>query len=44
MPVYKYTACGKEQLHSLKEIRKLTPTAMAHAFEAANIPPPPGVL
>ena len=44
MPVYKCTACGREQLHSLNEIRKLTPAAMAHAFEAANIPPPPGIL
>lgn len=44
MPVYKCSACGKEQLHSLKEVRKLTPTAMAHAFEAADIPPPPGVI
>jgi len=35
---------AKEQLHSLKEVRKLTPTAMAHAFEAADIPPPPGVI
>ncbi len=44
MPVYKCSACGKEQLHSLKEVRKLTPTAMAHAFEAADIPPPPGII
>ena len=44
MPVYKCSACGKEQLHSLKEVRKLTPAAMAHAFEAANIPPPPGAI
>lgn len=44
MPVYKCSACGKEQLHSLKEVRKLTPAAMAHAFEAADIPPPPGVI
>ena len=44
MPVYNCSACGKEQLHSLKEVRKLTPAAMAHAFEAANIPPPPGVI
>lgn len=44
MPVYKCSACGKEQLHSLKEVRKLTPAAMAHAFEAADIPPPPGVF
>ena len=44
MPVYKCSACGKEQLHSLKEVRKLTPAAMAHAFEAADIPPPPGAI
>ncbi len=44
MPVYKCSACGKEQLHSLKEVRRLTPTAMAHAFEAAKIPPPPGAF
>ena len=44
MPVYKCMACGKEQLHSLKEVRKLTPAAMAHAFEAADIPPPPGAI
>ena len=44
MPVYKCSACGKEQLHSLREVRKLTPKAMAHAFQDANIPPPPGVL
>jgi len=44
MPVYKCSACGKEQLHSLKEVRRLTPAAMAHAFEAANIPPPPGAI
>jgi len=44
MPVYKCSACGKEQLHSLKEVRKLTPAAMAHAFEAANIPPPQGTI
>ncbi len=44
MPVYKCSACGKEQLHSLKEVRRLTPAAMAHAFEAADIPPPPGII
>ena len=44
MPVYKCSACGKEQLHSLREVRKLTPAAMAHAFEAARIPPPPGAI
>ena len=44
MPVYKCSACGKEQMHSLREVRRLTPAAMAHAFEDAKIPPPPGVL
>ncbi|MDH3386441.1 MAG: hypothetical protein OEN02_00935 [Gammaproteobacteria bacterium] len=44
MPVYRCSACGKEQLHSQKEIRKLTPAALAHAFEAADIPPPPGAI
>ncbi|MCP4877129.1 MAG: hypothetical protein GY896_16855 [Gammaproteobacteria bacterium] len=44
MPVYKCSTCDKEQLHSLKEVRRLTPAAMAHAFEAANIPPPPGAI
>ena len=37
MPVYKCGACDKEQLHSLKEVRKLTPAALAHAFRAAGI-------
>ncbi|MDH3218883.1 MAG: hypothetical protein OEO19_05040 [Gammaproteobacteria bacterium] len=44
MPVYRCSACAKEQLHSQKEIRKLTPAALAHAFEAADIPPPPGAI
>lgn len=39
MPVYRCSGCGREQLHSLKEIRKLTPEALAHAFQAADIPP-----
>lgn len=39
MPVYRCTGCGKEQLHSLKEIRKHTPAALAHAFKSADIPP-----
>ena len=37
MPVYRCSGCGKEQLHSLKEVRKLTPAALAHAFRAAGI-------
>jgi hypothetical protein len=44
MPVYKCTACAREQLHSLDEVRKLTPKALAQAFDAADIPPPPGQL
>lgn len=37
MPVYRCGGCGKEQLHSLDEIRKHTPQALAKAFEAAGI-------
>ena len=37
MAVYRCTGCGKEQLHSLKELHKLTPAALAHAFQAAGI-------
>jgi DNA-directed RNA polymerase subunit RPC12/RpoP len=39
MPVYRCPECEKEQIHSLKEIRKHTPQALAHAFQAADIPP-----
>ena len=42
MPVYGCPACGREQMHSLAELRKLTATALARAFDAADIPPPPG--
>ena len=35
--VYKCAGCDKEQLHSLKEVRKLTPAALGHAFQAAGI-------
>lgn len=35
--VYKCGTCAKEQLHSLNEVRKLTPNALAHAFQAAAI-------
>ena len=44
MPVYRCSACSKEQLHSLKEVRKLTPAALAEVFKNADIPPPPGVI
>lgn len=40
MPVYKCTSCAREQIHSLDEVRKLTPKALAQAFDAAEIPPP----
>jgi hypothetical protein len=39
LPVYRCTACSKEQLHSLKELRTQAPQALAHAFRAAEIPP-----
>jgi hypothetical protein len=37
MAVYQCSGCRKEQLHSLDEVRKLTPAALAHAFQAAGI-------
>jgi DNA-directed RNA polymerase subunit RPC12/RpoP len=40
MPVYRCAACGREQLHSLAQLRKLTPAALVHAFKAAGIKPP----
>lgn len=44
MPVYRCPTCAHEQMHSLKEVRKLTPLALAGAFQAAEIPPPPGTI
>lgn len=38
-PVYRCPACSKEQVHSLKEVRKRTPEALTQAFQAAGIPP-----
>jgi len=38
-PVYRCPACSREQLHSLREVRKRTPEALTHAFQAAGIPP-----
>lgn len=38
-PVYRCPSCGREQLRSLEEIQSLTPAAMAHAFQAANLKP-----
>lgn len=37
MPVFHCTGCGKEQLHSLDEVHRLTPMALAHAFQGAGI-------
>jgi len=39
VPVYKCPSCSKEQLHSLKEVRGLTPQVLGEAFRAAEIPP-----
>lgn len=36
-PVYRCPKCSREQLHSLKEVRKLTPEALVHAFKEAGI-------
>jgi hypothetical protein len=38
-PVYRCPGCSREQLHSLKEVRKRTPAALAQAFQAADLPP-----
>ena len=38
-PLYKCSACAKEQLRTRDEIRKLLPAAMARAFKAANLRP-----
>lgn len=35
--VYACRGCGKEQLHSLKEVRNHTPAALAHAFRDGQI-------
>lgn len=37
MPVHRCARCSKEQLHSLKEVRRCTPAALAHAFKSAQI-------
>ena len=37
MPVYRCEGCGREQMHSLKDVRKLTPEALVHAFKEAGI-------
>jgi hypothetical protein len=37
LPVHRCASCGREQLHSVKEVRSRTPAALAHAFKAAKI-------
>jgi len=39
VPMYRCTACEKEQLRSPDEIRGHAPEALARAFQAAGIPP-----
>ena len=39
MPLYSCASCGKEQLHTLEDMQKLAPAAMAHAFKAAGLEP-----
>lgn len=40
MPVFKCAACGKEQVRSREEVRKVAPAALVHAFKAAGIKAP----
>ncbi|QJR15731.1 hypothetical protein [Usitatibacter palustris] len=40
MPVFKCVGCGREQLHSLDEVRKLTPAALVQCFKAAGLKAP----
>lgn len=37
LPVSRCVRCGREQLHSLKELKAHTPAALAHAFKAAQL-------
>ena len=37
LPVSRCSRCGREQLHSLKELKAHTPAALAHAFKAAQL-------
>lgn len=37
LPVHRCGRCGRNQLHSLKELRSHTPAALAHAFKSAQI-------
>ena len=37
MPVHRCPRCGHRQLHSLQEVKRRTPAALAHAFKSAQI-------
>jgi DNA-directed RNA polymerase subunit RPC12/RpoP len=37
LPVSHCSRCGRDQLHSLKELKSHTPAALAHAFKAAQL-------
>lgn len=37
LPVSRCSQCGRDQLHSLKELKSHTPAALAHAFKAAQL-------
>jgi predicted RNA-binding Zn-ribbon protein involved in translation (DUF1610 family) len=37
LPVSHCPQCGRDQLHSLKELKSHTPAALAHAFKAAQV-------
>jgi hypothetical protein len=37
LPVSHCSQCGRDQLHSLKELKSHTPAALAHAFKAAQL-------
>jgi len=37
VPAHRCGQCGREQLHSLKDVRSNTPAALAHAFKAAQL-------
>lgn len=37
VPMYKCSGCGKEQLHSLKELQSRMPAALGHAFQEAKL-------
>jgi DNA-directed RNA polymerase subunit RPC12/RpoP len=40
MPAFRCGGCGKEQVHSLAEVRRLTPAALVRAFRSAAVKAP----